>query len=1491
MSNIKFGLQLELKGDQVVIRGLDGARTAVSQLEREVTGNTRASQQATRANQQLAQSFGSLQGVITTLGIGYLFREYVQLTDQYNVLDQRVKTATRSTGDYLSVAKEVYAITQDNGIALAITAGQFQSFSRSKEALGATNAEMLVLTDTVQKLGVIGGSTREELTNGLRQFSQALNSPRVQAEEMNSILDQLPEVAKRIEQGLGLLPGSLKAAVNAGNVLSKDIFRTLLEQAPEIAREFNDIPTSVDRAWASLQNSIARTLGLIDDNTDTMTALAHSIQEAASALDSLNADDLEYLGNTAIMVAAAIVARFAGPVVQAMTTASAAQLAYTASVLQGNVVTLESAAAEKARAAASLQKTQVQRAATAAELAGYNATLQSTRAELALEAQRLKAQISDTGRQLSVQRMATLRMELAAATTALTRVEAAHSTSLAAEAAAMSRYTAAANAATVSNRALAVSGRAVSGAVAMLGGPAGVAILAAAGLYAFRDELSLIPDPARDAEVAIRKVTDAIEGTDKAATQARIHALTAQLADFKAEAAASAKAWDTFDPATAMLDGMNMAQAGASAFATVTQSASVAANKVKATEEELERLHKQLADFDKPDTPESDPSEESAKAAAKALMEKTALLAQENQLLALGYSLEEARFIAAYANADELTQAYLRQQREQKAVVDLYAEEAAMLQAISDGNDQSMQAQIDQRKALADAVSQFLNTDFDSNAFEAFDTLGRSLYGVADALDELADRQDAFNKLKAEEGLTTEEVDKINAKQAQSQLSAYADITGAAKGYFDEGSKGYKALLAAEQTLRAFEIAMAGKTLAAKLFATQTATAASLASVAPTVAAEGTKAAAAGSAAAASSMVGVPFPANLAALAATLAALAGIGVLIGGGSSGSSTSAPQSNADGSQGITGRNTVLGDVTAQSESIADSLGVLENLADAQLSYTAQMTLSLRNIEASITGFAGVLAQFPAWSNGVPLSVDSPSIGDVLAGSERERLEQLLEQPGTDSAKEALSAALPLADLYAEAIGDIIDTAFAGFETLGRDAADFGELINSLVLPVFDIDASLTAEQQNEAISAYFSSVGDSIVAILDPTILAFQQGGEGALETLTRVASQLIVLSDAGDALNLSLPEGDSLLSVADQLRALAGGVSDFSSNINAFLAVTLSDDAQFIRLQSSLNTLFAGFELSVPATRDELAELVRGLDLTTESGQRAFTAITGASDLLDDLFDQLETIADDAYAFDTWLGLEDGMDGLRNALADVGLNIDIVQTAAAQGAEGLQAVFAALSDAQRASLEPFIDALDDLLIGVDDLANAAATLREFARSATGTLQDANQQQATTQADYQAVLAAVAGGDLTRVDELTSLGTTLIDLAATTASNELEYQRVVAGVASAAASVADILDPQTELDIATEQLSVLQDIRAELAGYDKLPGADVGDTSLDEPSAQDTAMLANLRELSEQLSTLAAEQRSGHAAIATSTNKVAKLLERWDDGDALAVRETS
>lgn len=295
MSNLELGLQIKLEGNELVVRQLDGTRSSVKGFGKDIDQSKRSTDDAVKANRDLATSYRTVKASIAALGIGFLVREYVSLTDQYNVLDQRVKTATRDTGDYVAISKELLKITQDNGIALASTVGVFQQFSRAKEALQATNDEVLLFTDTVQKLGVIGGSTTEDLKNGLRQLGQALNSPKVQAEEMNSILDQLPEVAKRIETGLSLLPGTLKQAVNEGRVLSKDIFEALLKQAPEIAEQFKEIPLSVDRATAQLTNSVSRALGLIDNETSAMQALAESISGVSKSLDEINPDTINTL--------------------------------------------------------------------------------------------------------------------------------------------------------------------------------------------------------------------------------------------------------------------------------------------------------------------------------------------------------------------------------------------------------------------------------------------------------------------------------------------------------------------------------------------------------------------------------------------------------------------------------------------------------------------------------------------------------------------------------------------------------------------------------------------------------------------------------------------------------------------------------------------------------------------------------------------------------------------------------------------------------------------------------------------------------------------------------------------------------------------------------------------------------------------------------------------------------------------------------------------
>lgn len=112
-------------------------------------------------------------------------------------------------------------------------------------------------------------------------------------------------------------------------------------------------------------------------------------------------------------------------------------------------------------------------------------------------------------------------------------------------------------------------------------------------------------------------------------------------------------------------------------------------------------------------------------------------------------------------------------------------------------------------------------------------------------------------------------------EQAAAQIQSYGDMAAAARGFFREGSDGYKAMLAVEQVYRAYQFASAIQAMA--LGGQETAF---------TLGQNAIRAASHGVVAVARAIASLPFPLNLAAGAATIAALAAIGVKIAGGGGG-----------------------------------------------------------------------------------------------------------------------------------------------------------------------------------------------------------------------------------------------------------------------------------------------------------------------------------------------------------------------------------------------------------------------------------------------------------------------------------------------------------------------------------------------------------------------------------------------------------------------------
>ena len=215
------------------------------------------------------------------------------LADEYNQLTVRVRTATKETGDFDEVLQELTSTSIETGTAFETTVDTFQALSRIREDVGGTNEQMLALTRTVQQLGVIGGTSNEALNNGLRQFNQAVAAGIFRAEEFNSIVENVPELAFRIAEGFNATQGELRQMVLDGQLFADDVINTLLRQAPQISAEFEEIPNNLDRAFNALQTSIGQAASAVDSEFGVTEGFADIIENLAEGIRQASGNTTE----------------------------------------------------------------------------------------------------------------------------------------------------------------------------------------------------------------------------------------------------------------------------------------------------------------------------------------------------------------------------------------------------------------------------------------------------------------------------------------------------------------------------------------------------------------------------------------------------------------------------------------------------------------------------------------------------------------------------------------------------------------------------------------------------------------------------------------------------------------------------------------------------------------------------------------------------------------------------------------------------------------------------------------------------------------------------------------------------------------------------------------------------------------------------------------------------------------------------------------------
>lgn len=216
-------------------------------------------------------------------------REFLRLVDAGKQIEAQLRLATRETGSFGQAQEDVRRIAMSTRTGLEETAQLYAVFQRTALELGITQQQSARATETVTKAFQISGATAAEAAGGLRQFLQGLQSGALRGDELNSVLENAPRLAKLIADSLGVTIGQLRAMGQEGDLAAEKLIDALTNRkfTDGIDAEFRELPVTFSQAMQQVENAAIITFGAFDRGGGFSQMLSNFIMDGTAGFADL----------------------------------------------------------------------------------------------------------------------------------------------------------------------------------------------------------------------------------------------------------------------------------------------------------------------------------------------------------------------------------------------------------------------------------------------------------------------------------------------------------------------------------------------------------------------------------------------------------------------------------------------------------------------------------------------------------------------------------------------------------------------------------------------------------------------------------------------------------------------------------------------------------------------------------------------------------------------------------------------------------------------------------------------------------------------------------------------------------------------------------------------------------------------------------------------------------------------------------------------------
>lgn len=253
-----------------------------------VTGANPAAQQIAgigNAARGAHSSIFNLRNLLLGFSVKSLAGEFIRLADTSTRISNRLDVLTGSQARSNELFNALFKTAQDTRSALEPTIDAYARLERSTVGYNLTGQQLVDITKGINQSFQIFGNTAGEAEAAMVQFTQGLSVGVLRGDELRSVLEQAPRLAKAIADGLNeipegaglaegfgrvfkdfqtgkisseLLAGSLRELGKEGKLTGEVITKALLTQLDELNEEFLRTTPTIANGFTLIQNEMLK---------------------------------------------------------------------------------------------------------------------------------------------------------------------------------------------------------------------------------------------------------------------------------------------------------------------------------------------------------------------------------------------------------------------------------------------------------------------------------------------------------------------------------------------------------------------------------------------------------------------------------------------------------------------------------------------------------------------------------------------------------------------------------------------------------------------------------------------------------------------------------------------------------------------------------------------------------------------------------------------------------------------------------------------------------------------------------------------------------------------------------------------------------------------------------------------------------------------------------------------------------------------------------